>query len=128
MEPTGLLYLAANLDIRSQAGSRKLYVFDRKQLHEVAVQVQEPRRLQVSYVEKSNGKEIQREGWTDTVKISFKPRALTAKADQPEEFSFMGLVGDFEIDLDPVTGIPLQVSGKLSGIGKIQIRLQKVEF
>ena len=128
MEPTGLLYLASNLDMRSPKGPRSLYVFDRKQLHEVTVQVNERRHLKVSYIEKDSQKEIKREGMVDAVKISFKPRALAPQGEQPEEFSFMGLKGDFEIYIDPASRLPVQVSGKVAGIGKIHIRLQTVEF
>ena len=128
MEPTGLLYLAANFDMRSPSGPRSLYVFDRKQLHEVTVQVNENRRLKVSYVEKGHQKENQREGMMDAVRISFKPRALVPQGEQPEEFSFMGLKGDFEIYIESASRIPVQISGRIKGIGKLQIRLQKVEF
>ncbi len=128
MEPTGILYLAANLDMRSPASPGSFYVFDRKQLHEVSVQVNERRSLKVSYVEKGRRKEIKRQGKTDAVRISIKPRALAPQGKKPEEFSFMGLKGEFEIYIDPVSGIPLQVSGQIPRIGKIDIRLQTVEY
>jgi len=35
---------------------------------------------------------------------------------QPEEFSFMGLIGNFEICIDGATRIPVQVSGQISRI------------
>ena len=128
MEPTGLLHLATNFSFRSPDVPGSVYVFDRKQLHEVNFHIHETRQMKISYVEKNNGKEIKREGKRDAVKISFKPRALPPQGEKPEEFSFMGLKGDFEIDIDPEAGIPLQVSGKVSGIGKIQIRLQSIAF
>ena len=128
MEPTGILYLAANLDMRSSASTRSLYVFDRKQLHEVTVQVNERRALKFNYVEKGRRKEIQRQGKLDAVRISFKPRALAPEGKKPEKFSFMGLKGDFEIYIDPVSGIPLQVSGQIPKIGKTHIRLQTVAY
>jgi len=37
---------------------------------------------------------------------------------QPEEFSFMGLIGNFEICIDGATRIPVQVSGQISRIEK----------
>ena len=127
MEPTAILYLASYLDMRSPDSPRSLYVFDRKQLHEVTVQVNERRPLKVSYVEKGRRKEIQRQGKMDAVRISFKPRALAPQGKEPEEFSFMGLKGDFEIYIDPVSRLPLQVSGQIPWIGEIDIRLQTVE-
>ncbi len=128
MEPTGLLYLASARAFREEAAPRSLYVFDRKQLHEVKVQVSGRLRLKVSYIEKNQKNDMRREGMTDTLKISFKPRALALPDQPPEEFSFMGLRGDFEIYIDAATAIPVQISGQISRIGKVHIRLQAVEI
>jgi len=128
LEPTVLLYLVSALDFRKPTAPRSLYVFDRKQLHQVQVHVDGLQRLKVSYIEKNLGKDIRREGMIDTVKISFKPRALVPRDEQPEDFSFLGLKGNFEIYIDAATRIPVQVSGQISGIGTVQIRLQTVEF
>jgi len=128
LEPTGLLYLVSAFDFMKQTAPRSLYVFDRKQLHQVKIHVSGRQRLKVSYLEKTLKKDIRREGMIDAVKISFKPRAMALQNEQPEEFSFMGLKGDFEIYIDGATRIPVQVSGQISRIGKIHIRLQTVEF
>jgi len=128
MEPTGLLYLASARAFMEQAAPRSLYVFDRKQLHEVKVQVSGRLRLKVSYIEKNQKNNMRREGMTDTLKISFKPRALAPSDQPPEEFSFMGLRGDFEIYIDAATAIPVQISGQIPRIGKVHIRLQAVEI
>jgi hypothetical protein len=128
LEPTVLLYLVSAPDFVKPTASRNLYVFDRKQLHQVQVHVDGRQRLKVSYIEKNLGKDIRREGMIDTVKISFKPRALVPRDEQPEDFSFLGLKGNFEIYIDAATRIPVQVSGQISGIGTAQIRLQTVEL
>ena len=128
LEPTVLLYLVSALDFMKQTAPRSLYVFDRKQLHQVKVHVSGRQRLKVSYLEKTLKKDIRREGMIDAVKISFKPRAMVLQNEQPEEFSFMGLKGNFEIYIDAATRIPVQVSGQISRIGKVHIRLQTVEF
>ena len=128
LEPTVLLYLVSALDFMKPTAPRSLYVFDRKQLHQVEVHVDGLQRLKVSYIEKKPGKDVRTEGMIDTVKISFKPRALVPRHEQPEDFSFLGLKGDFEIYIDAATRIPVQVSGQISGIGTVQIRLQTVAF
>lgn len=128
IEPTGLLYLASARAFREQDAPLSLYVFDRKQLHEVKVQVSGRLRLKVSYIEKTQKNDMRREGVTDTFKISLKPRALAPPDQPPEEFSFMGLRGDFEIYIDAATAIPVQISGQIPRMGKVHIRLQAVEF
>jgi len=54
----------------------------------------------------------------DSVEISFKPWALFPRDEQPGEFSFMGLIENFEICIDGATRIPVQVSGQISRIEK----------
>ena len=128
MEPAGLMYLASARVFMEQSAPRRLYVFDRKQLHEVTVHVSGRLRLKASYIEKNRENDIQREGMIDALKISFKPRALTPRDEQPEDFSFMGLKGDFDIYIDAATGVPVQISGRISRIGKVDIRLQTLAF
>ena len=128
LEPTGLMYLASAGAFAEQKGPRRLYVFDRKQLHEVAVSLSGRLRLQVSYFEKRQKKNILKEGMIDALKISFKPRALALQNKKPEDFSFMGLRGDFDIFIDAATGVPVQISGRVARIGKVDIRLQSLAF
>jgi hypothetical protein len=128
LEPTGLMYLASACAFTEQNGPRHLYVFDRKQLHEVAVYVSGRLGLEVSYFEQIQKKSIRKEGMIDALKISFKPRALAPRNKKSEDFSFMGLRGDFDIFIDAATGIPVQISGRVARIGKIDIRLQSLAF
>ena len=128
LEPAGLMYLASARVFMEQAAPRRLYVFDRKQLHEVTVHVSGRLRLKASYIEKNRENDIQREEMIDVLKISFKPRALAPRDEQPEDFSVMGLKGDFDIYIDAATGVPVQISGRISRIGKVDIRLQTLAF
>jgi hypothetical protein len=128
LEPAGLMYLASARVFMQQADPRRLYVFDRKQLHEVKVHVSGRLRLKASYIEKNRENDIQRQEMIDALKISFKPRALAPRDEQPEDFSFMGLKGDFDIYIDAATGVPVQISGRISRIGKVDIRLQTLAF
>jgi len=126
LEPTGLLYLVSALDFMRQADPLSLYVFDRKQLHRVKAYVSGHQRLKVNYLEKTLQNEIRKEGMIDTVKISFEPEALVPKDTEPEEFSFLGLKGDFEIYIDSASRLPIQVTGNIKGSGKVSITLHEV--
>jgi hypothetical protein len=86
------------------------------------------RTVKVDYLEKSGTHQTRRNNAIEAIKISFQPRSLALNNEDPEEFSFLGLKGDFDIYVDQDSGLPVQVSGKIATFGKIDIRLQTVEF
>ncbi len=128
LEPSGLLMIASVIKQWKQDAPLHLFVFNKKQLHQVKVSVDGLRRLKVNYIEKSGTHQTRRDTVIDAVKISFEPRSLAQSNEEPEEFSFLGLKGDFDILLDPNSYLPVQVSGKIATFGQIDIRLQEVEL
>ncbi|UCD77121.1 MAG: hypothetical protein JSW26_17030 [Desulfobacterales bacterium] len=128
LEPSALLYLASVMDFSEQRVPLNLCVFDKQQLHRVTVTAGGARQLKVNYLERSPRKQIRRKGTIDAIKISFQPRSLAPPNAVQEEFSFLGLKGDFDIYIDQASGIPVQVSGKISTFGDVDIRLQQVSF
>ena len=128
LEPSGLLMVASAIRQWKQDAPLHLFVFNKKQLHQVKVSVDGLRRLKVNYIEKSGTHQTRRDTVIDAVKISFGPRSLAQNNEEPEEFSFLGLKGDFDIFLDPNSNLPVQVSGKIATFGQIDIRLQTVEL
>jgi len=82
----------------------------------------------VDYIEKLKESEVRREGEIEAVKFSINTRSLSGKEKKTEQFSFLGLKGDFDIYLDKTAKIPVQVCGHIPGFGEVKIRLQKIEF
>ena len=76
----------------------------------------------------AEGSQIRREQKIDAIKISFQPRALAPKNEEPENFSFLGLQGDFDIFIDKTSRIPVRVSGKIAAIGKLEFNLQEASL
>ncbi len=64
----------------------------------------------------------------DTIKISFQARSLAPTNKEPEEFSFLGLKGNFDIYIDKASRVPVQVSGKITAFGEVDIRLQEMNL
>ncbi len=129
LEPSGLLMIASVLELLETDTPLHLCVFNKKQLHQVKVSVNGPRRLKLNYLEISMTKQTRRNRSVDAIKISFQPRPLNLKKnEEPEDFSFLGLKGDFDIYVDPDSRLPVQVSGKISTVGKLDIRLIEVEL
>ena len=128
LEPNGLLYLLSRIDFMEQKSPISLCVFNKKQLHRVKIFASGNQRLKVNYLEKLRDKQIRKEETADATKISFQPYALVPEDKEPEEFSFLGLKGDFDIYLDEASNLPVLVSGKISTLGKVDIKLQEVEL
>jgi len=128
LEPSGLLMVVSVIKQMKQNTSLHLCVFNKKQLHQVKVSVDGTRRLKVNYLEKSGTNQTRKDNAIDAIKISFQPRSLALKNEEPEVFSFLGLKGDFDIYVDQDSCLPVQVSGKISTVGKLDIRLVEVEL
>jgi hypothetical protein len=128
LEPLVLLYLVSAIDLESREETLSLCVFNKKQLHQVQIRKAGVQRMVVDYRQKLKEGEVRREGEIEAVKYSFKTRSLASKEKKPEPFSFLGLKGDFDIYLDKTARIPVQVSGHITGFGKVNIRLHKIEI
>ena len=128
LEPSSLLMVASVIKKMKPDIPLQLCVFNRNQLHQVKVSVDGPRRLKVNYLETSGTNQTRWDNAIDTIKISFQPRSLALNNEDPAEFSFLGLKGDFDIYLGQDSGLPVQVSGKIASFGQIDIRLQTVEI
>ena len=128
LEPASLLYIVSAIDLTTAHPPLNLCVFNKKQLHLVKVSVGGSQSLKVNYLENQGDNQTRVDKKIDTIKISFQPRSLAPTDIEPEEFSFLGLKGDFDIFFDQVTNLPVQVSGKISAFGKVDIKLEEVSF
>ena len=126
LEPASLLHIVSTINETTAQDPLDLCVFNKKQLHLVKVSVGGSQSLKVNYLEKLGDSQIRVDKKIDTIKISFQPRSLAPTEIEPEEFSFLGLKGDFDIFIDKTSRIPVQVSGKIAAFGKVDIFLQEV--
>jgi hypothetical protein len=128
LEPSALLYMVSAINFDTVQLPLSLCVFNKKQLHLVNVSVAETQHLKVNYFAKQGENQFRVDKGIDTIKISFQPRALAPKNKDPEEFSFMGLKGDFDIYIDKASRVPVQVSGKINTFGDVDIRLKEANL
>ena len=128
LEPGSLLLVATLMSQVQPDRPWQLCVFNKKQLHRVKASVNGQLQLKVSYEEKSGNDQTPREYRIEADRISFFPTTLRNANETPEEFSFLGLKGQFDIFIDRVSGLPVQVSGRIAAFGKLHLRLQSVEY
>jgi hypothetical protein len=127
-EPSALLYVVSAAELAVGGQPLNLCVFNKKQLHLVRIQVIKSQLLKINYLEKSQHKETRRKGKVDVLQISFTTRSLFADEAKAEPFSFLGLKGDFDIFVDKVSKIPVQISGKIPAFGRVDFKLGEVQM
>ncbi len=126
--PSALLYVVSAAGLAVGDPPLVLCVFGKKQLHRVQVRAEKYQQLKVDYLDTSQDKAIRRNGKAEVLKISFTPRSLFPDQTKAEPFSFLGLTEDFDIFIEKDSKIPVQVSGKISGIGRVDIKLSEVRL
>ena len=127
-EPSVLLWVASAAGLAVGDPPRHLCAFNKKQLHFVQFQAGKSQLLNINYLEKSQPGETRRKGEAEVLKISFTTRSLFADETEAEPFSFMGLKGDFDIFIDKASRIPVRISGKIPGFGKVDFKLGEVQM
>jgi len=127
-DPSALLYVVSAAALAVGDPPRHLCAFNKKQLHLVQFQAGKSQLLNINYLEKSQPGETRRKGEAEVLKISFTTRSLFADETEAESFSFMGLKGDFDIFIDKVSRIPVRISGKIPGFGKVEFKLGEVQM
>ncbi len=119
-DPSQVLYLV------SAAGPEPLRVcsFSDKTLHHVELKPRGTRVLDVDYERGSKGGKSRRRGRVEVAAVVLEARPVDAESG--EDFEFLGLEGDVEIFLDG--RIPVQIVGRLPGLGRVRIKLVSAEL
>jgi hypothetical protein len=103
-----------------------LCVFNKKQLHRVQMNMAGLKSIKVHYDQVVADKKVLKQGEIETTKLSFKTSSMAGPDQEAEAFSFLGLNGDFDVYIEKASRIPVQVSGRVTALGNVDIRLQKV--
>jgi len=128
LEPSVLMFLVSAVDPAVQDPPSSLCVFNKKQLHEVRIHREGIKPLKINYLQKSSNQAIRRQTQIDAIRFSCRSRSLAGPDQEAEPFSFLGLSGDVDIYVDATTRIPVSVSGRIAGFGRIDIQLHEVEM
>ncbi|MEE8526881.1 MAG: hypothetical protein V3T72_23350 [Thermoanaerobaculia bacterium] len=120
-EPELLLYMI------SAAGTEKPFhtcSFSDKTLHHVELKPRGTVSLDVDYATGSDGRQSRRRGRVEVEHVVLQARPVDAGSG--DDFEFLGLEGDVDIFLDG--RIPVEVAGRLPGLGRIRIKLVAVDL
>ena len=123
-----LIYIISAADLSENMPPLSFCVFGRRQLFHIQFKPGGLHSLEVEYMEKKDQGEVRRQGKVEALKISLAIRPLPSDLDEDEDFSFLGFEKDIAIFIDPVSRIPLQLSGKIPKVGKETVKLHQVQL
>lgn len=124
-EPAGLVYVLAAAPLQAVGDRAEITAFSRRRLHRVSLEVKGSTKVTVDFREQRAGRVERRRGEIEALKIELRGQPLDdTPGSDDEPFQFLGLSGAIEIALDPVTRLPLQISGNAPYVGRVAFRLR----
>ena len=123
-----LIYIVSAADLSENMQPLSFCVFGRRKLFHIQLKPDGMHSLKVDFIEKNNQGDTHRQGEVDALKIYFEIQPLVSNLNEDEDFSFLGFEKDIAIFIDPVTRIPLQLSGKIPKVGDRTVKLHQVHL
>jgi hypothetical protein len=120
-----LIYIASAGAFSDSMEPQSFCAFGRRQLFDVRLVPQGLQTLEVDYIERTAQGEVRRQKKVEALKIAIEPRPLPSDLGDVEDFSFLGFQEDIAIYVDSMSGLPLQISGKISVVGQMTIKLHE---
>ena len=125
-ERSVLIYLVSAASLTPNAEPQSLCVFGLRRLHRVSLRAQGIHSLKVNYIEKDQQTETHQKGTIEALKIAIETRPMESNLNDSEDFSILGLQKDIVIFIDAISHLPLQISGHIPGVGKVDLKLNEV--
>jgi hypothetical protein len=127
-ERTVLIYIASAAELSKSMQPLSFCVFGRRQLFHVRLKPQGSHSLRVDFTEKNQQDEMRRQGEVETLKIALEVQPLPSDLEKVEDFSFLGFQKDIAMFIEPRAGLPIQISGVISRVGNVTIKLAEVRL
>ena len=117
-----------SVEISKDSPPLSLCVFGKRQLFHVKLRPAGLHQLQMNYVEKRHQTEVRRESAVEALKITLEAEPLASDLDDVENFSFLGFRKEIAIYIDPVSNLPVQLSGVIPKAGNVTIKLLEAQL
>ena len=121
-----LIYIASAAEISKTMQPLSFCVFGKRQLFQVRFKPEGFHSLKIDFIEKKQQGNIHRHGEVEALKIAVEIQPLVSNLKEVEDFSFLGFHEDIAIFIDPVSDLPIQLSGEIPMVGKVTIKLHEV--
>ena len=123
-----LIYIASAAEISKSMQPLSFCAFGKRQLFHVRFKPAGFHTLKADFIEKKQQGEIRRRREVEALKIALEIQPLASDLKEVEDFSFLGFHEDIAIFIDPVSDLPIQVSGEIPMVGNVTIKLNEVQL
>ncbi len=123
-----LIYIVSAAELSESMQPLSFCVFGRRQLFHVRLKPDGFQSLKVDFLEKKQQSAIRRRGEVQALKITLETQPLASDLKKVEDFSFLGFQEDITLFIDPLSKLPIQISGHISMVGNVTIRLNEVQM
>lgn len=120
-EPAVLFYLLSTGPL-PEDGAWQACVYSDERAIAIAIEPLGRERLEVDYEVLAAAETRRVEGKVEVWRLVVRPR------EEEEGFEFLGLEGAVEVLIDAETRVPLRVEGRMGGLGKIAVKLERVKL
>jgi len=124
-DPMFLLFLLSSLESPEQKSPFEIFVFGKEQLHRLTCRREKSSPLAVSFKIHSSAGEVGINHPVQPIVFSVAAEPFASKGKKLETFSLLGLEKNIRITLDPVTHLPIRVSGRNSLWGELVLDLSE---
>ncbi|MGD9053552.1 MAG: hypothetical protein PVG17_16975 [Desulfobacterales bacterium] len=123
-----LIYILSAAPLVQNDKPLSVCVFGKRALHRVTLQKTDTRSIAIDYVEKNRQAETRRKGHVMATEVAISAEAIKSGQLEAENFSFLGFQEDISIHIDPVSHLPIQISGVIPAVGKTHLKLNSVKI
>lgn len=123
-----LIYIASAAELSKNMRPLSFCVFGRRQLFHVQLKPQGIHSLKVDHIEHKQNDKIRRRGKVEALKIALEIQPLASDLKKAEDFTFLGFQKNIAIFIDPLSNLPIQLSGHIPMVGQVTIKLHEVQL
>jgi len=123
-----LIYIASATEFSKNRQPLSFCVFGRRQLFHAQLKPQGFQSLKFDFMENKQNDIIRRRGKVEALKIVLETRPLASDLKKVEDFTFLGFQKDIAFFIDPLSNLPIQISGHIPMVGHVSIKLHDVRL
>lgn len=123
IDPTSLLYIISASGLNQPGDTLQMVAFSRRQTTRLTLTVDQRANIDEALAKRLSGANLTGcKQPVETLLVRLSSELVTP--DDDSKFSFLGLRSDIIIWLDPITRLPLRVTGKAKIVGRVSVNLR----
>ncbi|MGD9080219.1 MAG: hypothetical protein PVG96_12810 [Desulfobacterales bacterium] len=128
-ERSVLIYILSAAALSKDNRPLTIGIFGKRQLHRVKLIKAGTRQIKTNYILKNQQQiEMRKDSTVEALKMMITAQSIEPHLEDAEIFSFLGFHKDISIFVETSLGLPIQVSGIIPTVGKVDLKLNQVQL